>query len=199
MHWCVRFPTDRTARCTLHLPHGLRALSHLLPFVQGVLLFLLATGNAPYDQRAEHGGPLCRQLGSPRDDANFVLLYTGRLPALLELLPLRAPLSADLVDLLQRMLTPPERRIDIRGVLAHPWLQRAAAGPLLASPRAERRARAHAGLQERAVAAAAAAAACFRVGQSAVSGAVAAAAAARASPLLPPSMSAAASVRRRPR
>lgn len=83
----------------------------------------MATGFAPYEQQpAKGGGPHLRALGSKADDPHFVFIYNRRLAELLEHWQLREHLSDGLVDLLQRLLSPPEDRLDLPGLLRHPWL-----------------------------------------------------------------------------
>jgi hypothetical protein len=91
-------------------------------FSAGVCLFVMVTGLAPW-RRPELG------------DQRFARIYSGTMRGLLlewaskerEALIRdqlrRVLLSRHLLDLLQRMLCPPEARLSVEQILAHPWLQ----------------------------------------------------------------------------
>lgn len=75
----------------------------------GIILFISLTGVPPYQLPA-------------MSDQRFALIYAGNLPKLLAAWQMTNIMSAGAKDILQRMLCPPERRMNIQQVLAHPWV-----------------------------------------------------------------------------
>lgn len=75
----------------------------------GIILFISLTGVPPYQLPA-------------MSDQRFALIYAGNLPKLLAAWQMTNIMSPGAKDILQRMLCPPERRMNIQQVLAHPWV-----------------------------------------------------------------------------
>ena len=101
----------RTSRCGSPCDVcSLFILVHALVFVQ---LFISLTGVPPYQLPAV-------------SDQRFKLIYEGNLHKLLAAWQMTNIMSAAAKDILSRMLCPPERRMNIQQVLAHPWVTGAA-------------------------------------------------------------------------
>ena len=93
---------------------SVHADAHVLVFVlsfslssPGIILFISLTGVPPYQLPAV-------------SDQRFALIYNGNLAKLLAAWQMTNIMSAGAKDILSRMLCPPERRMNIQQILAHP-------------------------------------------------------------------------------
>ena len=77
----------------------------------GVILFILLTGTPPYNT-------------PDPSDARFRYIYGGKLRALLQRWGFIGRIDEGAIQLLQMLLSPPDRRPTIRQILMHAWLQR---------------------------------------------------------------------------
>eukprot|EP01006_Ploeotia_vitrea_P041633 TRINITY_DN66557_c7_g1_i1.p1 TRINITY_DN66557_c7_g1~~TRINITY_DN66557_c7_g1_i1.p1 ORF type:complete len:374 (+),score=219.91 TRINITY_DN66557_c7_g1_i1:1-1122(+) len=75
----------------------------------GVVLFMMLTGTPPYNMPT-------------RSDARFKLVYSGNIRKLLAHWNFLDLVGDAAADLMQRMLAPPNQRITIAQILAHPWM-----------------------------------------------------------------------------
>jgi len=90
----------------------------------GVILFISLFGVPPF------------QCPAPTDQ-RFVLISTNQIMRLLTAWNLQSVVSAEGVDLIQRMLLPQDQRFTIEQILQHPWISRAR--PIMANLISERR------------------------------------------------------------
>jgi serine/threonine protein kinase len=76
----------------------------------GVILFIMVTGTPPYERPTPQ-------------DKRFKLIYNNRLEYLLTRWGFKDRLTSPLRDLLQKLLAPPEHRLTLDQILAHPWVR----------------------------------------------------------------------------
>lgn len=85
-------------------------------YAMGVVLFIMLTGVPPYQSPAIA-------------DQRFKLIYEGQIGKLLTAWNMPNIMSRAARDLLSRMMCPPEQRLNIQQVLAHPFVTQASQPP----------------------------------------------------------------------
>jgi len=87
----------------------------------GVILYTLLILNFPYETKR-----YARNRRDAYNQKDFKLIYKGGCDQLIARLDregkLRSAIDPQAVDLIRRILVPPERRLSIEEILAHPWL-----------------------------------------------------------------------------